>query len=366
MTAPARAPSSGVSASTSYEVKPADPYEAREQALAAWREGGLGGDQEPEISRQRYDWFYLRNPQGMARLNLLFNGEASLAGSLGIGCRDFYIGGERALAGALVDFVVSPRHRSAFPALTLQRKGREHALRSMDLLYGLPGDSAVGVCKRLTSHVSLEFTRFARVLRYRSYIERLLPKFLAAPTALVVDTLDFCRIRARLLSSRFRGEWAAGFDESFDALWAEVDKDNLCIGTRDRKFLQWRFRERPGCDYRIFAVRRKSDASLRMYFVCHMSDELLCIDDCLGVGSDSELEQGVLMLCRAARKLRAKSLDVHLTGETPLLKALLRASFTDRGSRPFFAVLGETLAHRELQARASHHTWYVTRADEDT
>lgn len=366
MTAPASGSSSGANAPTSYEVKLADPFADREQALAAWREGGLGGDQEPEISQQRYDWFYLRNPQGAARLSLLFNGEASLAGSLGIGCRDFYVGGERALAGALVDFVIAPRHRSAFPALTLQRKGREYALQSMDLLYGLPDVTAVGVCKRLASHVSLEFTRFARVLRYRAYIERHLPKLLAAPTALVIDALDYCRIRARLLSSRFQGEWIDGFDASFDALWAELDKGNLCIGTRDRRFLHWRFRERPGCNYRIFAVRRKSDAALRMYFVCHTSDELLCIDDCLGVGSDSELEQGVLMLCRAARQLEAKSLDIHLTGETPLLKALLRTNFADRGSRPFFAVLGETLAHRGLQTRASHHTWYVTRADEDT
>jgi hypothetical protein len=365
MTVSTRVSGPGASVPTSYEVRPADPYEAREQVLAAWREGGLESSQGPGISEQRYDWFYLRNPQGTARLSLLFNGDASLAGSLGIGCRDFYIGGERKLAGALVDFVVSPRHRSAFPALTLQRKAREYALQSMDLLYGLPGATAVGVCKRLASHVSLEFTRLARVLRYRSFIERILPRVLAAPAAVVVDALDALRIRARLLSSRFHGEWIAGFDDSFDALWAELDKGKLCIGTRDRKFLQWRFRERFGCAYRIFAVRRKSDASLRMYFICRSSGELLSIDDCLGVGSDAELEQGVLMLCRAARKLGAKTLDVHLIGETPLLKALLRANFAVRGSRPFFAVLGESLAQGGLPAGASHCTWYVTRADED-
>jgi hypothetical protein len=360
MTVPA--PSFSAGASTSYEVKPADPSAAREQVLTAWREGGIQGNQSLESVQRRYDWFYLHNPQGMARLSLLFTGEASLAGSLGIGCRDFFIGGERALAGVLVDFVVSPRHRSAFPALTLQRKGREHALQSMDLLYGLPGPTAVSVCKRLVSHVSLEFTRLARILRYRSYIRRLLPGFLAVPIALVMDALDFCRIRARLLLSPLRGEWVPEFDASFDALWAELDKSNLCIGARDRRFLQWRFRDRPGRrDCRIFAVYRKSDASLRMYFVCRGSGEILNIYDCLGVGSDSELQQGVLMLCLAARQLGAASLDVHLTGETPLLNALRRSNFSVRDTRPFFAVMGET-----LQARAGNHTWYVTRADEDT
>ncbi len=198
MTLSARLSSPDVGTPTSYEVKPADPHAARDQVLVVWREGGLDGSQAPEISQRRYDWFYLRNPQGMARLSLLFTGETSLVGSLGIGCRGFHIGGEEALAGALVDFVVSARHRSAFPALTLQRKGREHALRSMDLLYGLPGVAAVSVCKRLSTHVSLEFTRLARVLRYQSYIERLLPGLLAAPAAFIIDAMDFLRIQARV------------------------------------------------------------------------------------------------------------------------------------------------------------------------
>jgi hypothetical protein len=361
MTVPARLSSPGASAPASYEVKALDPYSAREQVLAVWREGGLGGNQAPEISVRRYDWFYLRNPQGAARLSLLFNGGTVPAGSLGIGCRGFHIGGERVLAGALVDFVVSPRHRSAFPALTLQRKGREHALQSMDLLYGLPGASAVSVCKRLATHVSLEFTRLARVLRYRRYLERLVPGLLAAPVAVIIDALDFLRIRARLFASPWLGEWVDEFDESFDALWAEFDKSELCIGTRDRGFLHWRFRERPGCDYRIFTVRHKSDRSLRMYFVCRSSGGVLGIDDCLGVGSDSQLEQGVLMFCLAARKLGATAVEVHLTGKTALLAALLRSNFSVREGRPFFAVLGKA-----LQGRAGSHNWYVTRADEDT
>jgi hypothetical protein len=357
-----QAPPSSAGSSSSYEVKPADPYVDRGQVLDVWHEGGLGASQEPAISQQRYDWLYLLNPQGRARLSLLFTGEGSLAGSLGIGCRDFIIRGQRVLAGVLVDFVVSPRHRSAFPALTLQRKGREYALQSMDLLYGLPGDNAVGICKRLDSQVSLEFKRFARVLRFRPYLERLLPRPLAAPAALVADALDFFRVRARLLSSQLHGEWISDFDESFDALWSESDKSNLCIGTRNRRFLQWRFRERPGHDYRIFAVRRRSDASLRMYFVCHRSGGgLVSVDDCLGVGSERELEQGVLLFCVAARRLDATSLDIHLGGESPLLRALLRSNFRARGSRPFFAVLGET-----LHALASGSTWYITRADEDT
>src|ERR1700742_4579285 len=107
-TVPARR--AGTRAGPTYEVKPADPEAERNQALAAWHEGSLGGNQLPQAAQTRYDWFYLRNPQGRARLNLLFSPEGSLAGSLGIGCREVHVGNERVLGGVLIDFVVAPRH----------------------------------------------------------------------------------------------------------------------------------------------------------------------------------------------------------------------------------------------------------------
>ena len=230
----------------------------------------------------------------------------------------------------------------------------------MDLLYGLPGANAAGVCKRLEAQVAFELQRLARVLRYHSYLRRLMPAFLAAPAALVVDTLDRIRTSARLLFNPSYAEWVTGFDESFDALWAAVDKSNVCIGVRDRKFLQWRFCERPGRRYEIFAIRRKSDHSLRAYFVCERAGVSLAIHDCLGLGSEAELARNLLMLSLAARKLGATSVDVHVNGGPLLSRALRRAHFSVRSSRPFFALMGESLL-----ARVAGHVWYVTHADED-
>jgi len=358
---PARVNSAAAAARASYDVIAGELNADRDRAVALWREGGLELAQAAESSRERYDWFYIRNPQGRAQLNLLLASDKTLVGSLGVGCREFVIGASPQRAGVLVDFVVAPRHRTAFPALMLQRAGRVRALQSMDLVYGLPGANAAGVCKRLETQVAFELPQLVRVVRYRPYVARLLPGLLAVPAAFALDTIDRIRARAQLLFNQNYGEWVTGFDETFDALWAAVEKRKLCIGARDRRFLQWRYGERPARRYEIFVVRRKRDRSLRMYFVCEQTDTRIGIHDCLGIGSEGELARGLVMLSVAARKLGAGSVDISINGGKPWNRALRRAGFKVRSGRPFFAVMGESLS-----VRAAGHEWYITRADEDT
>ena len=362
MTASAPAPQSqaGAPSSSLYEVRAAEPYAAREQVCEVWREGGLGHTLSPEITRQRYDWFYTQNPQGKACLNLLYGNDGSLVGSLGVGARQLFIDGVAHRAGVLVDFVVSPRHRSVFPALTLQRKGRELALRSMDLIYGLPSPKAASVCKRLETQVSFELPRYARVLHFQAYLRRVLPAWLATPASWIIDALDRVRLTARLFSSPNYAEWVSDFDDSFDTLWNAVDKSGQCIGVRNREFLRWRFGAQPGHTFEVLAIRRRHDGSLRAYFVCDRSGEALSVADCLSIGSEDELVQSLLLLSLKGRKRGMASVNIRITGLPVLDRALHRAGFRVRSSQSFFAVMDPSTA-----ARVASFPWHLTRADED-
>jgi hypothetical protein len=342
-----------------YAVVDADAAADRASVLEVWstRESV---SRTADVERERYDWFYLANPQGLARVSLLFAGDGSLVGSIGVGQRLLFMK-ERALsAGVLVDFVVDRRHRTVFPALMLQRASRERALAHLSVVYGLPNPSAQAVCKRLGSQLTLSIPRFARVVRTRAFLERMLPRLLAAPLAGLIDLLDRSRVRAQLLRAGLRGEWLDRFDERFDDLWAALDRRHLCIGVRDRPFLEWRFGRKPGHRYEIFAVRQVADPRLRMYFVCERSGPTLTIKDCLGVGSAIEQKSALLLLVAAARRLGVDSVDGYLHGTRALRTALARAGFRVRSHRPFFALMGEPL--REWGADCE---WVITQADED-
>lgn len=343
---------------SSYEFSVGNATQDAAAAVRLWADGGLspGGTQ---ADYARYEWFYLRNPQGLAWSNWLRHGsETDPVGFLGIGCRQMFLDGKALAAGVLVDFVVVPQHRSAFPALMLQRKGREQALASLQVVYGLPDTKAVLVCKRLESHVKFDLPRYVRVVRSRVYLERLLPQWVAKPLALFTDTLDWIGMRLQLALASGVGHWVKGFDASFDQLWAAHPKDDLCVGVRDRAFLQWRFADQPGRDYRTFVVRCKG--ALRAYFVCEITGTTLRVKDCLAIGSERELSSDLLMLALAARSSGLSSVEIQIASTVSVTRALRRAQYVVRSRRPFFAVVAES-----MRSRASSVGWHITQADED-
>jgi hypothetical protein len=329
-------------------------------ALQLWSEGGLGSAAGPSIDRARYRWFYLDNPQGIARVNLaLCSPDPQPIGFLGIGTRRFYIQGTEVSAGALVDFVVSPKHRSVFPALLLQRQGRANALETMDVLLGLPDVKAVSICKRLESQVTFDLPRYVRVLRTQEYIERSMPRVAAAPIAFVIGAVDRLVRRLRLLLVPLTYKWTEEFDARFDRLWNRLDKSRLCIGERGREFLNWRFNRQPNHRYQTLVIGRGDD-EIVMYFVCELNGETLAVKDCLNTGTPEEFTAGLLMLSRAAYRLGARSVEVQVTVTEPFKRAFAHAQFVVRSNRPFFGMVNEG-----FRARAQDSDWYITQADED-
>ena len=349
------------SAAATYRVAAADVARDKGAITGLWAAGGLGGERTPDYDARRYDWFYRRNPQGRAALNLLYaNSEAEPVGFLGLGARSFLADGSQVAAGVLVDFVVTPKHRSAYPALTLQRQVRAAGLMEKPVVYGLPDTKAVLVCRRLETHVQADMQRWVRVTGSRTYFERKLPKLLALPLAFVTDCADRAAIAVQTVGRGLRGEWIQSFDERFDALWNRFEKKGCAIGVRNREFLEWRFSAQPGHSYQIFAVTRATDRDLVCYFVCETPGKFLAIKDCLNVDSPETFTKSLLLLSAAARKLGLNAVSVEVTATPRLQQSLRRAQFVQRSHRPFFAVL-----HESVKDVAQRCDWYITSADED-
>jgi hypothetical protein len=347
-----------------YSVAVGDIQRDKAQTLAVWREGGFiehgAGDSA------RFDWFYGANPAGVGQLSLLSCNGGAPIGSLGACPRQFVVDEKAVLAGVLVDFVVHPAHRTALPALQLQRAARARATESMDIIYGLPDTKAIPIFKRLGHQVHFKLPSYARVLQSKRYLSRIMPALLAHPLGFVLDRLDGVILRARILLQALfntanrgkRGAWIEEFTADFDKLWANFRKDSICIGVRDAAFLRWRFGQRPGFSYRTYAVRSKSGDELSAYFVCDIGADSITIKDCLCVGDQAEWLYAFNLMCREARRLSVHALYIHFAAPAPVGRALRLAGFRERSSRPFFAAVKE----HAIPAAA---VWYITQADED-
>lgn len=344
-----------------YRVVVADLDRDEQSIQQLWRDGGLGLPDGASADADRFNWFYRTNPAGQAQAYLLVHsGEGQAVGTMGIGVRHFSVAGEEARGGTLVDFVVSPKHRSAYPALTLQRQGRQLAFESKDFLYGLPDTKAVIICRRLESHVQFDLPRFVRVIRTRFYLERKLPSWLAGAIGAALDSIDALLTSYQRLPRSVQGQWVDEFDARFDRLWERLDKHQTCLGVRDWAFLRWRFTAQPGHRYRIFAITDARTHELVSYFVCEQGRSALAVKDCLSLASANELKRHLLLLCRAARAGGAASLEIQLSPNATWREALSAVRFIQRSQRPFFATLSEAV---QVSGKDLH--WYITQADED-
>ncbi len=343
-----------------YSVIQAHCVSDRETILGIWRAAETNLSWR-DNARSRYDWAHIENIAGHSSICLLQHERAAgPVGAIAANPRNFTFRDQTLRAAVLTDLIVMPGHRTAFPALLLQREARAQSVQCGDLIYGLPSASAAALSRRLPAHVSQEVLQFVRVLRSRKYLRRHMPQWLAAIAAPLADKLDASWLRARSSVGSLRGSWLQDFDERFDGLWAEFDRSVMAVGVRDRRFLQWRFTSQPKHAYEIFAITSKTSQRLKMYFVCEVSHERMNIKDCLTIANRAQTAQGLMLLIAAARSQGMQSLTIDVAGNDELLGALSDTHFSVRSKRPFFAELSPSAFNQYGALR-----FYITQADED-
>ncbi len=344
-----------------YSTEPADALQAddAERMLALWG-SGLSHHGKPAA---KLAWYYRDHPEGTPLVLMLR--QAGLAAPIGVaatGMRRMALGPRELKAGAMVDFVVLPGHRTLFPALFLQKAIVKRALEAHDLLFGLPNPKSVAAILRAGYRRVGERVRRVRVLRFAPYLARFLPRWLAAPTGLAADRAFRLAERLRVVMARgFRGAWSDRPDARFDDLWIRARDPDVLTGVRDARFLAWRFADCPLGRHRFFTLESRADGRLAGYAVCETTDHTMQVRDFLVDPSrDGAWRRLWAELSIEARAQGCASLSVELLGSERLHRRLAAAGFVERGEQPVYAVLPAA-----MQALADAGRWYLTDADDD-
>lgn len=342
-----------------YDTSIADPVADGDRLLALWGTG-LSHRDRP---RAKLAWYYRSNPEGPPLVVTLRHGDpATFVGVAAAGPRRLVHGARTYRAGAMVDFVVLPEHRTLFPAMLLQKAICREALATHDLLFGLPNRKSVAAILRVGYRLLGPRTRRVRVLRSAPYLSRLLPPSLAAVAGPVLDwfRMGTARLR-RLAAPGFRGEWLDRPDARFDDLWSRARDPGVLTGVRDAAFLAWRFVDCPLRRHRFFALASPTDGRLAAYAVCETQQHVMQVRDFLvdpaWAGAWSRLWAD--LSCEAHDRGCA-SVAVDFLGPEATQSRLAAAGFLDRGEQPVYAVLPE-----EVATFASPERWYLTDADDD-
>lgn len=318
-----------------YVAVAGDARRDRDAVIAVWR-GNLGREARLEA---KYDWFYLACPWGPPALRLLrHQPSGAVVGAAAAGARRMIRGGRELRAGVLVDMAVATEHRSLGPAITLQKAMIAASEERFDLLYGFPNPKAAAVFKRVGYERLGELVRYARVLRYRHHLHRMMPRAAALPLGVLLDGASRARQAIAARRSRdLRAEWADAATAEMDELWSRSDHGEETIAVRDATMLRWRFDAAPLPKTRYLLVRDASSGRLEAWFACQAEESVLHVRDYWSVDAAEGVGERFLeVLVRAARRAGHAAVSIEYAGPARRIGPWLDAGFVARSRRPIF------------------------------
>jgi len=208
----------------------------------------------------RYDWLYLANPAGSAKV-WIARDQASCrpAGLAAAIPRVLSVRGENRVAWVLADFCMAPSYRSLGPALTLQRACLE-AAESARVFCSIdfPSDSMMAIYARLGIPAFAELGRYAKLLRLDDRITRTLPiPRVSRPMSAAGNfILRLSELPIPLHADSEVTRHDADFGDEFAALADQAASAYDCFARRSAAYLNWRYLRNPLQRHTVLAYRR--------------------------------------------------------------------------------------------------------------
>ncbi|MDB4959786.1 MAG: hypothetical protein JWO36_7355 [Myxococcales bacterium] len=265
---------SKLSEKSSYRAVLAEPAAETGALLRLWADN-LNMSADPSAA---LDWQYVDGPMAPGQMFLLRapmpDGQA--VGCAGITTRELWSDRRPVRAAHLANFAIDREHRTALPALTLQRAVIQHVEATFDAGLGFANRSAFPIYLRVGYHALGPMVRYVRVLRHGDYFSRYLEEHFDnvsprltrhAGTAVDLGRLAIAYARAVAPMIECSLTWLAEVDARFDRLWETHQATFGIASRRDAAFLRWRFLRKPEAQYRIAALVDRVSEQLRAYAV---------------------------------------------------------------------------------------------------
>ena len=323
----------------------------------------------PNWPEQKFDWFYLNNPYGIASCWTIRAPESNLIiGATAIFPRKVYANGQYLLAGITGDFGVSKNHRILGPAIQLQKAVISAAqMRKFDFLYGYPNQKSYPVQKRVGFKAVAATIRMVKYLKSYDYVRThiklpVVSTILSKPVDLFLKILS----RERRQKSRhdLRFEVLASFDERFDHLWKTASRNQTIIGERTSAFLNWRFTECPYQTYKSFTMSERGSNQILGYIVYSASDRVVKITDLLVSDVNSVLDALLSEFLLFQRNEEMKAISIIFLPNNTLVKKLKEYGFSNRKDTRNVVVYADLRSPLSSQL-LDQDIWYLNDTDFD-
>jgi len=341
-------------------IRPADLSRDREAILAVL-ERNLPGAGSPE----RFDWLYLENPDGPARVWIVEDVQGGAVGTSAAFPRRMHLAGAPAMALVLSDFALDSGHRTLGPALKLLRATLEPVREgAFAFSYDFPSRTMHAIYRRLGAPDLGPAARWVRPLKLSSAIRRRFGEgALSGAAGAAADALLSARDS---LATRPAGvevsELRDAFDDRFDELDARVELDRAVAGVRDSTYLNWKYGGHTMWTHRTLVAEREGELLGYAVLRAGEANSVVLVD----LFTDEKAVRRALVAAtnRLGRKQGAARIETEVLDEPGISRMLEGLGFVRReqgvGPVPY---LSPSCPDRENLSDAS--SWWLNGGDRD-
>lgn len=321
---------------------------------------GLHDHLNPLTDESRFEWMYVRNPHGLARVWIATDeAHGDIVGSCGALPRLITVDGTERLGYVMADFWIHPRLRALGPAIRLQRACLD-ALGSSSALtwYDLPQRSMVAVYQRLNIPVANWLVRYTKPLKSDAWVNKACPVpimggILSGSINWILKAKDVWRPRKSGVRMEMQD---AAVGDAFTVLARKVGAGSHFSVFRSAEYLNWRYLSHFRHPHRIYAAY--NDTCVQAYVVFLELGDHAHVVDMFGVADSavwSDLFTG-LSLFLQERGRHSVTLPILQTDwRVGLLPSL---GFFQKESYPVIACVDKQLiAQGSVDAKGMHVTY---------
>jgi hypothetical protein len=307
----------------SFEVHPLDLSRSRDRLLELLADSFDGWR---VAASKKYNWLYLENPNGRARVWGVEDERqvVGLSAALPRAIRS----AARKAAWVLGDFFMAKEHRSLGPAIALQRAACDAVDRGeVDLWYDFPSRTMLAIYARMGIRPAGEMKRLVYPLKVDSYVEKkvgspAIRRGVSAVGNAALSARDAIRRRDRAVEVRpfdrdFEGSCETGLE----------DKGGVFL-ERTADYLNWRYRQDPRGPASILEA---SGA----FVVFRRSSDQIGIVDLFGTDDAAILRELVLEVIEIGRAESSESIVCSISEQHPWVPILEELGFRARDGVPF-------------------------------
>jgi len=336
----------------------------------------FGAVDEQRNTAEYWRWEFQDCPAGPATIWIAESGEG-IVGHYAVRPVRMLCAGELILGSTSIDAMTHPDYRREAVFATLGQSAYAEVEREGPALtYIFPRKiSMKGTIEKFDWQYLCSLTVFVKPLSASRVAERLIPgsKVLTPVRALLTALLRPLSRPATIPPEEHVGmRWTDRFDSRFDDLWGRVAARYPIAVVRDSTYLNWRYGDNPGRDYRTVVAERAGEIAAYVTLRCMEQYGLrggMIVDLLAAPGSEEALSS---LLGHAERFLREQQMDVVaclVNGDKRYTRLLRKQGFLPLPGKMGFKEwyfgyrINRPTVSEELCADRS--SWFLTFGDTD-